>query len=328
MTKEHFGRGPAGEDVTRVTLRGGGLTARFLTWGATLQDLRLDGVEHPLVLGSEDLAAYLGPMLYFGALVGRVSNRIDRGEAELGGELILLDRNEPHATLHGGPQGAGEKNWRIEALTQDAVTLALTMPDGEGGFPGTLEVRAHYRLGPDGLSLDLEAESDAETFCAFAHHSYWNLTGGPDLSGHILIVPADRYLPVDDHLIPLGPPEPVAGTRFDFRAGRAVHETGDAILDHNLCVDGEGLRTVCTLEAGGLLMEMSSDMPGLQIYDGYLLDTAPHLGLTGAPYGSRAGVALEPQMWPDAPNHAEYPSVRLAPGETWRQRIRIRFRQV
>ncbi|MGZ9810725.1 aldose epimerase family protein [Pseudoroseicyclus sp. H15] len=323
--REHFGRAPDGGDVERVTIRGGGLTARVLSWGATLQDLRLEGVDHPLVLGAEELDAYLGPMLYFGALVGRVANRIDRGEAELDGELLQLDRNEPHATLHGGPFGAGEKNWRIAELGESHVTLTLRMPDGEGGFPGNLDVTAYLAVGDDGLSLDIEAETDAPTLCAFAHHSYWNLDGRDDLSGHVLTLPAEYYLPVDDHLIPLGAPEPVAGTRFDFRQGRAVHQRGDAPLDHNLCIDGEGLRHAGALEAGGLRLDIRADMPGLQVYEGFLIDTAPHVGLTGRPYGCRAGLALEPQMWPDAPNNPSYPPVVLRPGETWRQRARFKI---
>ncbi|NDV01284.1 aldose epimerase family protein [Pseudoroseicyclus tamaricis] len=322
--REHFGRAPDGADVERVTIRGGGLEAKIISWGATLQDLRLEGVDHPLVLGSEDLSAYLGTMLYFGALVGRVSNRIDRGEAELDGERVVLDRNEPFATLHGGPFGAGEKNWRFTHVGEDRVSLTLRMPDGEGGFPGNLDVTAHMAVGPDGLSLDVEAVTDAPTFCAFAHHTYWNLSGEETIDDHLMTIPAESYHPVDDHQIPLGPAEPVAGTRFDFRTGRPVHRTGDAVLDHNLCPAGQGLRHVCALEAGGLRLDITSDMPGLQVYEGVLVDTAPHRGLTGEAYGPRAGLALEPQMYPDSPNQPAYPPVTLRPGETWRQRARFR----
>lgn len=322
---EAFGALPDGRGVERITLMGGGLTARVLTYGATLQDLRLEGVDHPLVLGAPDLAGYLGPMLYFGAIVGRYANRIAGGRFRADGQEWQAERNEDgRNTLHGGSAGSGQMLWRIAAFSEASVTLTLDLPDGHMGFPGAMQVQAVIALPGDGaLSFDISATTDRPTPCNFAHHGYYNLDGSDDVLGHRLQIAAEHYLPVDDHLIPTGEEALVKGTRFDFRD---PHEIAPGRYDHNFCLwrSRTELRPVALLTGqSGVTMEIDTTEPGLQLYDGGHIDGFPGLG--GRRYGRHAGVALEAQNWPDAPNHPRFPDWLLKPGQTYRARTVYRF---
>ena len=323
-----FGATADGAPVWRTRLAAHGLTADILSWGAVLQDLRLAGTAHPLVLGFPTLAAYEQAPGCLGAIVGRLANRIAGGRAPIAGRAHAFDRNEAgRTTLHGGREGTGTRPWRIEAWSESALTLALTLADGHMGFPGRLDIRATYALaeGP-ALSLDIEAGTDAETLCGLAPHSYFNLDGRADIAGHSLRIAAETMLPVDDDAIPTGEIRPVAGTAFDFRTARAIPAAAPGI-DHNFCLaEARGaLRPVATLRAGGLAMTLETTEPGLQVYTAATLDTSAHPGLTGRPYGPFAGIALEPQCWPDAPNQAWAAQAGLAPAAHYRQRSVFRF---
>lgn len=322
-----FGLGPDGSPVQRVTLSNGQLQLKLITWGASIQDLRLDGLDHPLVLGSESFAPYLGSMRYFGAIVGRVANRIAGAATTLEGRGLALDANEKGiTTLHGGIEGAGCQNWVLAGHDDHSARFTLMMPDGHMGFPGNLQVLAEYRLNGMAIEVEITASSDATTLCNFAQHTYWSLDGRPDLSGHELQINADRYLPVDEAQIPLGASVPVAGTGYDFRNPHPV--MGRAQIDHNFCLNtGDAqMHEACRLSVEGLELVVETNEPGLQIYDAAGHDTAPDIGLTAAPYGAFSGLAIEPQRWPDAPNKPEYPSVVLRAGETYRQVSRFCFR--
>lgn len=315
---EIFGQLPDGTDVERLTLRGGGLTARVLTLGAIVQDLRLDGHPHPLVLGAETPAAYLGPMEFFGAIVGRFANRIAGGRFALDGVTHQITPNfrDRHA-LHGGTIGSGARVWRIKAHHSDSVTLALRMADGEMGFPGNLEVDVCIALPGDGaLRFDITASTDRATPCGFCHHGYFALDGTGDLAHHRLSIAAEHYLPVDADLIPTGAIAPVAGTPFDYRKPRSLHQQE---IDHNFCLSRQRLplRRVAVLEsrASGLAMRVESTEPGLQVYTAVHLPPEGLAGLDGRRYGPFAGVALETQSWPDAPNRPDFPPAILRPGE-------------
>lgn len=318
---------PDGSAVLRVGIANGGARAWLITWGGSLQDFRAAGARNSLVLGSDDFAAYLGPMRHFGAIVGRVANRIARGRAMLDGTVLTLDRNEGgRTTLHGGAAGSSVCNWRLEGYDATSCRMSLRLPHGQGGFPGTLDIVATYSVDAAGaLDLQLEGRTDRPTFCNLASHGYWTLDGAADLGGHRLQIAADRYIPVDAEKIPLGAPAPVAGTPFDFRASRSV----SGGLDHCFCLgdSARGMRSACTLGAADLELALSTTAPGLQVYDGAHLSSAPFPGHHGAPYGARAGVALEPQHWPDAPNNPAFPSVLLRPGETYCQRSRFHVRR-
>lgn len=328
---ESFGATADGRQVDRIVLQGGGLTAFVLTHGARLQDLRLDGVPYPLVLGAPDLAPYLSHMRSFGAMVGRFANRIGDARFEIDGAAYHTDRNYlAKHTLHGGSGGAGTAVWDIGDVDADRVTLTLRLPDGHMGFPGELSVKVAYALPDDGaLHIEISATADAATVCNFAHHSYFNLDGKPHVAAHELEVDAETYLPVDAELIPTGEIAPVAGTRFDFRARRPI---GAQDYDCNFCLSRgpRPIRRAARLSGprSGLTLTVETDAPGLQVYN------AAHLpedrqagidGLEGRRYGKYAGLALETQTWPDAPNHPGFPSAVLRPGETYRHTVRYAF---
>ncbi|WP_413203448.1 aldose epimerase family protein [Rhodospirillum sp. A1_3_36] len=331
-----FGTLPTGEFVERVEICAHGLTARFLTLGAILQDLRLEGVSHPLTLGFERLEDYLlHPDLYFGAMVGRYANRIGGARAAVGGQVVALDANfRGRHLLHGGAEGSSRRMWRILSLAEDRVTFGDRLPDGHMGFPGNLDVQVTFQITSDSimgeaippsprLHIHVRAETDGETLCNFAHHSYFNLSGRPSIAGHRLRIAADSYLPVDRDLIPTGERRAVEGTPFDLRGGLTLTSEGRAQgFDHNFCLSGGRcpIRPVAWLEApdDDPAMVVETTEPGLQFYDGAMI-AATALGLEGRSLGAHAGLALEPQLWPDAPNHPAFPSALLRPGEVYEQ---------
>ncbi|MFN3274128.1 MAG: aldose epimerase family protein [Paracoccus sp. (in: a-proteobacteria)] len=321
---DHFGTLPDGREIGCVTLRDGALSARVLTLGAIVQDLRLEGVEHPLVLGCPDPVQYLDKGRYFGAIVGRFANRIGGGRFVLDGQDYRTDRNfRGRHTLHGGAMGTDMHLWQIEARTDAGVILSLRLEDGDMGFPGAIDIMAVIALSENGLSISLSARSDRATPCSLTHHGYFDLDGRGDIRNHRLMINAEHYLPVDDDLIPEGYIEPVAGNDFDFRQPRAI---GDAGYDHNFCLSQApgALRTVARLTgASGLSMRVQTTACGLQLYDGAHLRDIP--GLDGRVYGPHAGVALEAQHWPDAPNHPGFPDAILRPGQLYAARTCYHF---
>lgn len=327
---ETFGTLADGRRVHSVTLRHGSLSARILTLGAILQDLRLDGVDHALTLGSESLAAYEGPMNYFGAVVGPVANRIAGARAQIAGRDCRFEANQDgRHVLHGGPSGPHAQVWTVEEASGDSVTLSLALADGLGGFPGNRRIAAHYALTPDqGLAVTLTADTDAPTLMNLAHHGYWNLDGGATWEGHSLQILAEHVLPTTGECLPTGEIRAVAGTEFDFREPRRLAAGSTPPLDHNFCLARARRPLAPALRLtgqSGLSMEVSTTEPGLQVFTAEPIDCAPHPSHRGAPYGARAGVAIEPQFWPDAPNHPGFPQIALAPGETWRQDSLFRF---
>lgn len=315
---------PDGRCVDRLSLTGDGLSAQVLTLGATMQDLRIDGVDHPLVLGCPDPADYLGDGLHVGALVGRVANRIGGARFDLDGREYRTDPNfRGRHTLHGGSRGTHWHIWTVEAARDGKATLSLMLPDDEMGFPGTLDIRADLALQDGALIVDLAARTDAPTPCSLTHHGYFNLDGSGDVRSHRLRIAADRYLPVDDDLIPLPDTIPVQDTAFDFRQARQIAPGG---YDHNFCLSDSPVapRVVADLTGqSGIRMEIETDQPGVQVYDGAHFSGLA--GLDGRRYGPFAGVALETQNWPDAVNRPGFPDAILRPGEIYRHRTTYRF---
>ena len=314
-----FGLAPDGSAVRAVQISGGPVTARVMSWGASLIDLRLDGVAHPLVLGSPDFGPYLGPMRHFGAIVGPVANRIAGGRMSVDGCDYQLDRNEAdRTTLHGGSAAFSCRNWTLTAADQASVTFGVHHIHETGGFPGEIDVVARYRLDDRGaLTIEITGSTDRPTMLCPAFHGYWSLDGGSDLSGHTLSIDAEDYLSVDEKKIPSGGPVAVANSAFDYRHPRRP----DPALDHNFCLartQGQ-MRRAATLDAGGLRLTVETTEDGLQVYSGGGLATAPATGLGGRPYGANAGIAFEPQFWPDSPNRPDFPSPVLRPGDTYRQ---------
>ncbi len=320
-----FGTTSSGDPVQAIHLRGGELTAVILTRGAILQDLRLAGVPRSLTLGTDQLAAYEGRMAYFGAVVGPVANRISAAQASIAGKAYRFPPNEGPNLLHGGAAGTHAKLWQIEDIAADSLTLALTLPGGEGGFPGTRRLQARYALSDSALTLTLSATTDAETLINLAHHGYWNLDGSATTAGHSLRIAADHYLPVDGALLPIGEIRPVQGV-FDLRKGRVLDLTEG--YDHNFCLSAAPRPLAFAAELtgkSGTRMTIETTAPGLQIYDGRAIATAPAPGHSGQPYGPYAGLAIEPQHWPDAPANPGFPPITLSPGEPYEQTSRFTF---
>ena len=329
-----FGTLPDGTAVEEVTIAAGDLSARIITLGAIVRDVRLAGVGHPLVLGFDDLDGYLHHSPYFGAVVGRFANRIGGGRLTLDGKPYRLVVNEKDRTqLHGGPDGFGRRNWRIAARDTASVTLMLTSPDGDQGYPGNLEATCRYAIeAPSTLHFDAEATTDAPTVVNLAQHSYFNLDDSPDILDHRVAIDADAYTPTDEYLVPTGEIRPVDGTGYDRRALAPIRLTRDGkrfAYDINLVVASAKSATTrhqARLESAknGVTLDVWSTEPGVQFYDGAYVNVGVP-GLGGRRYGANSGVCFEPQIFPDAPNHDSFPSAVLRPGETYRQATRFAF---
>lgn len=331
MTVRTFGSLPDGTKIEAVAIAAGTLRAEIITWGAVLRDLRLDGHAPPLVLGFETLEPYPLHSPHFGAIAGRYANRINGGKFSLDGIAHQLDLNQMgRHHLHGGGAAFGKRPWQLAAHGADFVTLKLHSAAGEAGYPGALDVTCTYRILPTGtLRVELSATTDAATLVNLAHHSYFNLDGSADVSGHTLQIMGDRITEIDADLIPTGKLLPVAGTSFDFRAKRMIDDAAGTRYDTNFCLsDGKRAFTGPVVRAegsdGGVALEVWTTEPGVQFYDGHKV-AVPVPGLEGRQYGARAGFCLEPQVWPDAPNHAGFPSGVLRPGETYAQSTEYRF---
>lgn len=337
MTLQAFGATPDGFEVTEARLAlASGMTASVLDRGAVLRDLQVpvpEGGLRRVVLGYLALEGYLADRASLGAVNGRYANRIAFGRFVLDGVAYRLSLNEDGRThLHGGIIGFRRRPWRILGADASSVTLGLTSPEGEEGYPGTLEARCTYRLLPPAtLSLELDATADAPTIVNLAHHPYFTFAPGRPVGDHLVEIEADHYTPVDQALIPTGEIAPVAGTRYDFRALRPVDLPGGEAgspYDVNFVLKhpGAGVRRVATVLAPdrALRMEVHTTEPGLQLYDASKL-TPTHLGLDGRLHFPRAGLCLEPQRFPDAPNHPNFPPASLRPGERYRQITEYRF---
>jgi aldose 1-epimerase len=331
MSRRVVGRTADGESVEDIRIAAGGLTAHVLTWGAVLRDLRLAACDWPLTLGFERFEDYPAHSPHFGAVCGRVANRIADGRFVLDGRACQVERGPGEAHhLHGGPTaGFGVRPWRVTAAAPDSVTLTLASPDGDGGYPGALAVSCVYRLAPPAtLVVELTATADAPTVVNLAQHSYWNLDGDGDVRAHRLTIAADAITETDAALIPTGSLRPVAGTPWDFRSGRLIGAPDAVPYDVNFALaDARAAapRFAARLEgARGVSMAVWTTEPGLQLYDAAGLSVSVP-GLGGRRYGPQAGVCLEAQAWPDAPNQPGFPSVVLRPGEAYRQVTELRF---
>jgi aldose 1-epimerase len=336
MEGEDFGTTPEGEKVQRFAIRGGGLSANIISWGAAVQDLRLAGHDAPLVLGFDRFEDYPAHSPYFGATPGRYANRIAGGHFSIAGKQSQLDTNflGKH-TLHGGSKGFGKRVWEVSLHGEDFVTMTMHSPDGDMGFPGAIDVTCTYRLKiPGTLSIEYTATADEPTLCNLAHHSYFNLDdgGSGNILDHRTAINAAAYLPVDEELIPTGVVQPVAGTPFDFLQARPIRfqEAGEQIVyDHNFCLAAarRPLTQAAWVQGGrsGVEMEVWTTEPGLQLYSGqFVAPTSP--GLDGRRYKAFSGLCLEAQTWPDAPNRPYFPQATLWPGQIYHQVTEYRFR--
>ena len=346
---EPFGALADGTEVHRHTLDNGrGLVVRVLTYGGILQTIQLpdrDGRPANVALGFADLDSYVRDNTpYFGALIGRYANRIAGGRFTLDGRAYALPVNNPPNSLHGGTEGFDKRVWTATG-GQDAAALELayTSPDGEMGYPGTLSVRARYRLSQDNeLRIDYRATTDAPTHVNLTNHSYFNLAGeaAGTIEGHQLQLHAGHYTPTDATNIPTGEIAPVAGTPFDFtsphlvgeRIGEDDHQLEYGLgYDHNFVLDrppgtdGTLVPAARVADpASGRVLEVLTTEPGVQFYSGNQLDGSL-VGSGGTAYRPRAGLALETQHYPDTPNQPGFPSTVVRPGQVYQSATVYRF---
>ena len=312
----------------------------ILPLGASLRrfEVRLvDDTWRNILLGYSDLDGYRTARGKLGMSIGRYANRIARARFTLDGVEYPLDANEAPNQLHGGSGGFVTRQWEVTGQGADWVELTLLSADGDQGFPGELTVRTCYQLIPGGAQVSYHAITTAATVVNLTTHPYFNLNG--EGSGatdrHRLVVHASRYTPTSKDGIPTGEIRDVTGSALDFRSGPLVGQARDAAVaqgiarkggfDHNLVVDGQGLREHCRLTGeDGLTLVMQSDQPALQLYGGSHFDGS-QIGTSGQPYPPDAGVALEPQNYPDAPNHPNVPSSVLRPGQEYTTTTRWRI---
>jgi aldose 1-epimerase len=348
-----FGTLGDGSKVESVTLSNShGISARVMTLGASLQSLTAPdrhGKSADIILGYAKVDSYLDQPQYFGATVGRYANRIARGKFTIDGHGYSTPTNDGPNSLHGGSKGFDKVLWKVAEVKQDArqasVTLRYVSPDGEMGYPGNLTVTATYTLDEDNrLSIDYRATTDKATLVNLSNHTYWNLggEGSGSVMDHRLTIPADSYLPVDATSIPTGEFASVAGTPFDFRQpkpiGRDIRNGNDQQLlngrgyDHNWVISRRASaapRMVARVEdpASGRVLTLTSSQPGLQFYSGNFLNGTT-VGPAGHIYRQGDAFVLEPQLFPDTPNHPDFGSAVLRPGQTYRNLMVYRFSTV
>jgi aldose 1-epimerase len=328
-----FGRLPDGQEVEAITLGSeNGLQAEVLTLGGTLSKLTfpVKGKRIPLILSLPDLAAYVKDTSYLGQLVGRYGNRISGAAFELEGKKYKLTANNGPNLLHGGEVGFGKYVWMVHGVGSGRnswVKLGHYSPAGTNGFPGNLDVTALISVYENTLTLAFEATSDAPTPVNFTWHPYFNISGDPGrpIDEQRLMINASRYLPINESRAPTGEIAPVAGTPFDFRRPKSVGvpppESHPQIalsggFDHCWVLDGKAPAAELFSPHSGVRMAVRSNLPGLQMYGAY------HLRIV---YPGWHGICLEPENFPDAPNHANFPSSILRPGETHRSFMSFKF---
>jgi aldose 1-epimerase len=337
LEKDVFGTTAEGTAVERYTLRNArDMTVRLITYGATVTELWTPDRRHnfdDLVLGFEDLTQYETQPVYFGAMVGRVAFRIAAAEFVLDGQRYQLAQNDGRHHLHGGIRGFSHAVWRAEPISTGAapaVKFTHRSPDGDQGYPGTLDVTVVYTLtDADELRIDCTAVTDRPTLVNLTHHSYFNLAGAGsgDVLGHVLGIDADRWIPAEEPDLPSGEIAAVKDTPYDFTQpapiGARIHQTGGTVEGYDLCYlhnhpDGTLARVATVCEpSSGRRMDVSTTEPALVLYTGNYLDGSRH-GKGGAAYQKHAGVCLETGRPPDAVHHPHFPATILRPGQTYR----------
>lgn len=300
-----------------------------------------EGEFRDVVLGFDNIDDYIHVPSDFGASIGRYANRIAQGRFALDGKEYDLPKNNFGHCLHGGPDGWQYKVYDVVEVDDSHIVLAMHSPDGDANFPGAVEATVTYRLTDDNaLDIQYEATSDAPTIINLTNHSYFNLSGDPSTSvcDDWLQLAADGFTPVDSTFMTTGEILPVEGTPMDFRTAKRIGTDIDRYdyeqlkngngYDHNwvLATAGDITRKAAEVrnDATGIVLEVYTDEPGIQVYTGNFLDGTA-TGKHGVVYNRRAAVCLETQHYPDSPNKSAWPSVVLRPGETYRSHCIYRF---
>ncbi|MCC2626575.1 MAG: galM [Thermomicrobiales bacterium] len=339
ITSEPWGE-VEGEEVMLYTLtNANGMEVKLTNYGGIITSVVVpdgDGNMENVTLGFDNLDAYVEGHPYFGNITGRYANRIARGTFDIDDENFYLALNNGPNTLHGGEKGFDKVVWAAEEVSGEGevgVKLSRVSPDMEEGYPGNLAVEVTYTLTDnDEIRIDYHATTDEPTHVNLTNHAYWNLAGdgSGSIDNHELTLMAGNYTPVDANLIPTGEIAPVAGTPLDFTTphpiGERVREDFEQLLlgrgyDHNFVLDRPSPDDTTLIVAArvvepesGRTLEISTTEPGIQFYSGNFLD-ATEVGAAGKMYRQGDGFALETQHYPDSPNHPEFPSTLLEPGQ-------------
>lgn len=346
VERSSFGTTPDGHAVDLYTITNShGLEVRTINFGGIIVSLKVpdkSGALADVVLGFDDLQGYLENKPYFGAIVGRYANRIANGKFVLDGVEYHLAKNNGPNSLHGGLKGFNKVLWHAEPFSNKqgaGVIYTYTSPDGEEGYPGNLKTKVTYTLtNQNELEVDYEATTDKATPINLTQHSYFNLAGegSGDVLNHVLMLKADRFTPVDKNLIPTGELRAVKGTPLDFTTptaiGARINDDYEQLViaggyDHNYVVNRKSNDLVLAARVSepksGRTLEVYTTQPGIQLYTGNFLDGIK--GKHGHAYQKRDAFCLETQHFPDSPNHPEFPSTILRPGQTFHSRTVFKF---
>ncbi len=327
------------KSVYKYTLdNGNGLVAEIITLGGIITKLKFDGID--VVHGRDSLEEYLDNDGYYGALIGRNSNRIERAEFVLNGKKYTLYSNDGKNNLHGGKEGFNAKVWDSEISTENEPSLVLSLfsEDGEEGFPGNLAVKVTYTLTADNsLLIHYEGKSDSDTILNMTNHTYFNLNGHDSgtVDGHKLYLNSSFYTPNNDECIPTGEVLSVKNTPFDLRTEETLGErfasaheqiTSFGGFDHNFVLDGKGYRYVGELigDKSGIKMEIYTDRNGVQVYTGNMIDEERKCK-NGVLYKKHSALCLETQCFPNFTKFSHFPQGFLKKGEKYETKTSYKF---
>lgn len=319
VNKRVFGAMPDGKEVCCWTLTNAyGLQAEILDYGVTVRTLIVpdkNGKPVDVVLGYDTLDEYRNHSDYLGATIGRFANRIGNATFHLNGKEYKLAANNGKNHLHGGDAGFDKRIWNAEP-GENCVVFSLTSPDAEEGYPGTLQVQLTLTLTNDSLLFHYRAVSDQDTILNLTNHSYFNLDGAGNVLEHLLTVNANAFAENDANCLPTGRLLPVGGTAFDFRTEKPIGK-GDCVVggyDNNMILGGNPAAVVRS-EKSGIVMTVTTDQPGMQLYTANQL--SERIGKNGAKYEKSSGLCLETQHYPDAIHHPQWPTCILRAGEVF-----------
>jgi len=344
VTTEDWGKTPEGKPVQRITLENEtGMTVKIITYGGIIQSLSVPdrkGNVADVVTGFDSIEGYFGGHPFFGTITGRYANRIAKGTFSLNGKEYTLAVNNGANHLHGGEKGFDKQLWGFKEVSDEdgsGVEMNYVSKDMEEGYPGELSVKVTYVLCnfKNALTIKYEATTSKDTVVNLTNHSYFNLSGeftSKTMCGHELRLNCDHYLPVDNGSIPLGNPESVEGTPFDFRVGKPIGKDiadshaqtsmGPGGFDHNMCINNSETPAEVTVPCAfaydplsGRTLEVRTDQPGVQLYTGNYLDGTKGKG--GATYDKQSAFCLETQHYPDSPNQPQFPSTVLKASDTF-----------
>jgi aldose 1-epimerase len=331
VSKQAFGHTPEGTPVDLYSLKDGKIEVGIITYGGIVVSMRVpdrNGKLDDVVLGVDSVEKYVTQTAHFGGIVGRYANRIAHGAFQLDGNTYHIPKNDGDNALHGGLIGFDKVMWEAKEVPQ-GIELTYVSKDGDQGFPGTLTTHVRYTVSGGALRIKYSATTDKHTVLNLTNHSYFNLKGqgNGDVLDTVLEIDASRFTPVDATLIPTGELKPVEGTPFDFRKPHAIGERINADdpqlrlghgYDHNFVLDHAESKLSEAAEAyepaSGRTLKVLTTEPGVQLYTGNFLDGSI-TGKEGKVYKARYAFCLETQHFPDSPNHPQFPSTELKPGQ-------------